>query len=516
MKSFRRATRLGDLLVAGSGAIGTALPAGFSVAEGPPVPGPAPLDERLVQAIWNEQLLKSDVLVTLDKRPVRVFDPGQWNGEAGPDFKNADIAIGGQRFRGDVEIHVNASEWEKHGHHRDFDYNGVVLHVVLYRDDDRVADELHNGAVAPRLALEDFLEPDLDTIRQTLSGEDFFLAARSAEQGPGCHLEVARVADGRLCELMEEAGRERLEVRVERYGHQAASTSMDQAFYQALMASLGHKGSKTLYFLLARRAPLDDLRLVLRHTPPAERSLAIEVILLHVSGLVAAEPAECDGETRAYLERLQGAWRQYERFFLDRLIPPTRRWMTGTRPVNFPMRRIAGMARFLAYTGFEEGLTAAVAALVRGGAARSPRAAKDFQREIKALTAAFEAQDCSYWSNHYTLGGKPAAKPMALIGEDRALSMVFNAVLPMMLLYARHMGDDVLEKFVWRLHGNFPALQANSITKFMRERLFGAGPARPGLNFRLEHQNQALIHIYQECCSNGDLTCEQCVFRRLG
>ena len=139
----------------------------------------APMDERLVQAIWNEQLLKSDVLVTADGRPVKVFDPGQWNGEAGPDFRNADVAIGGQRFRGDIEIHIYATEWERHGHHRDFDYNGVVLHVVLHRDDDRIADDLHNGSMIPRLTLEDFLEPDLETIRLSLAGEDYFHAQRS-------------------------------------------------------------------------------------------------------------------------------------------------------------------------------------------------------------------------------------------------------------------------------------------------------------------------------------------------
>src|SRR5690606_4932805 len=126
----------------------------------------------------------------------KVFDPGQWNAEAGPDFRSADIAIGGQRCRGDIEIHVHASDWDRHGHQNDFDYNGVLLHVVLFADDNRTADDLHNGNVAPRLALEDFLEPDLETIRMTLADENFFYAQRSTELGPGCHVEVARMEDG--------------------------------------------------------------------------------------------------------------------------------------------------------------------------------------------------------------------------------------------------------------------------------------------------------------------------------
>ncbi len=514
----------------------------------------APLDERIVQAIWNEQLLKSDVLVTADGRAVKVFDAGQWNGEAGPDFRNADVSIGGQRFRGDVEIHVYATDWEKHGHQRDFDYNGVVLHVVLYRDDALTRDELHNGSQVPRLVLEDFVEPDLETIRLSMAGEDFFHAQRSPEVGPGCHLEVARVEDGYLCELMDEAARERMETRVERYAHQASTSSLDQALYQALMTSMGHKGGKTLFFLLARRAPLDDLRLVLRNVPAEELPQTLEAILLHVSGLAshraAARPAVdmlaeagegdsgCEGmggvegadpgagagtgagagvedwETAAYITRMELVWGRYERFFADRVIPPTRRWMTGIRPVNFPTRRIAGMARFLATAGFHGSLTGWFADMLRASAGRGPRTAKDFKKEVQLLMEPLLAGDLSYWSHRYTMGGRRTEKPMALIGEERALSMLFNAILPVMLLHARHMGDDVMEKHLWRIHDNFGSLQANTITKFMRARLFGAGPARPGLNFRLEKHNQALIHIFHQCCSDAGLTCEECVFRQ--
>src|SRR5690606_18395389 len=120
-----------------------------------------------------------------------------------------------------------------------------------------------------------------------LAGEDYFHAQRTPEQGPGCHLEVARVQDGYLCELIGEAARERMETRVERYALQAANSSLDQALYQALMTSMGHKGANTLFFLLARRAPLDDLKLLLRHVPVEELPLTLEAILLHVAGLAS-------------------------------------------------------------------------------------------------------------------------------------------------------------------------------------------------------------------------------------
>lgn len=474
----------------------------------------APLDERLVQAIWNEQLLKTDVLVTADGRPVRVYDAGEWNGEAGPDFRGADLEIGGQRCRGDVEIHVYAGDWDKHGHQRDFDYNGVILHVVLYRDDARAHDDLHNGGYVPRLVLEDFLEPDLQTIQQTLSGEDYFYAARDPELGPGCHLALARLTDGQLCDWLNELARQRMKTRIARYTAQATSASLDQALYQALMTSMGHRGGKTLFFLLARRAPLDDLHMILQQTPAEELPEALECILLNIAGLAShrTQP-NLDPESAAYVAQMDKNWSHYGRFFADRVIPPTRRWMTGIRPVNFPSRRIAGMARFLAATDFHGNLCDWMADVFRASAARQPRTAKDFKREINLLAALFVEQDASFWSNHYTIGGRPSKAPMALIGQDRALSLIFNAILPMMLLYSQHMGDDLLEKHLWRVHDHFPALQENSITRFMRQRLFAGGPDRRGVTFRLEAQNQALIHLYQECCANANLTCDNCAAR---
>lgn len=475
----------------------------------------APLDERLVQAIWNEQLLKADVLVTADGRPVRVFDAGQWNGEAGPDFRGADLQIGGQRLRGDVEIHVYAGDWDRHGHQGDFDYNNVVLHVVLYRDDLRAHDDLHNGGYVPRLVLEEFLEPDLQTIRQTMAGEDYFYAARNPELGPGCHLELARLTDGQFCDWLTELARCRMKSRMERYRAQLGTVSLDQVLYQAMMTSMGHRGGKTLFFLLARRAPLSDLRLVLQQKAAEELPEALECILLNVAGLAShrTQP-DLDTESAAYVARMDKNWTHYGRFFSDRIIPPTRRWMTGIRPVNFPSRRIAGMARFLASSDFRGDLCGWMADVFRTSAARLPRSAKDFKREIAVLQAMFVEQDESFWSHHYTIGGKPSRGPMALIGNDRALSLIFNAVLPVMLIYSEEMGDDVLEKYLWRLHDHFPALQENSITRFMRERLFPGGLSRRGVTFRLEAQNQALIHLYQECCSNTELTCENCAVRQ--
>lgn len=93
---------------------------------------PEPVTERHVQAIWFDRELRPEGLFTADGEMLTVIHPGDWNLEAGPDFKNAVLEVGRdhRRLAGDVEIHLSPSGWEAHGHGRDGAYSNVVAHVT--------------------------------------------------------------------------------------------------------------------------------------------------------------------------------------------------------------------------------------------------------------------------------------------------------------------------------------------------------------------------------------------------
>jgi len=80
--------------------------------------------------IWQHQWLAQESLVTEDGQAVEVIHPGRFNDEEGPDFRDAIIVIGRELSRGDIEVHLKADDWQEHGHHRDANYNRVILHVV--------------------------------------------------------------------------------------------------------------------------------------------------------------------------------------------------------------------------------------------------------------------------------------------------------------------------------------------------------------------------------------------------
>lgn len=476
------------------------------------------VDERLVQAIWHEQLLRSDRLVTCSGKPVRVVEPGDWNGESGPDFRHAELEIDGRRIRGDVEIHLNAADWERHRHDRDFEYNSVVLHAFLWRDDTRAFDPLHNGGCVERIELASAIDPDLETVRRSLSGDDYPLHER--EISAHCAALAAHNDENSMRRFFVAAGRERIEEKIARFAAHAHGETDDQVLYQAIMTAMGHKGGKTLFFLLAKRTPIEELKVYLKQVDYAQLATALEAMLLHVANLVpqveAAGDGSCagpalDAEAQTHLDQLHRWWSELAGYFEDRVIPPTRRWFGGIRPVNFPTRRIAGVARLLAGYEFRNGLLKRFADATLQSMARQPRTARDFKREIAQLSLIFSSQGDSFWSRRFTWTGKKSARAMQLIGDDRAASVFFNALLPMLLLHARRGGNAALEEYLWRIYEHFPALPENSVTRFMVRRLFG--DTRPKwLDPKFEKWNQALIHVFHDCCNNNALTCDDCCF----
>ena len=92
------------------------------------------MTERLLQFIWQFQYFNKGELATLQRENLQVIFPGQYNTNQGPDFLEAKIKIGNTTWAGNIELHFKTSDWEKHNHHNDHNYNNVILHVVWEHD----------------------------------------------------------------------------------------------------------------------------------------------------------------------------------------------------------------------------------------------------------------------------------------------------------------------------------------------------------------------------------------------
>src|SRR5579875_3768719 len=123
-------------------------------------PGAAPripLRERDLARLWEAGTLPPAAIVTQDGTPLQVVYRGRPNSGAGPDFRDAVIALpDASLLHGDVELHLLASDFRRHGHDRDPAYGRIILHL-LYRADDGATTALPGGERARVAALEPWL-----------------------------------------------------------------------------------------------------------------------------------------------------------------------------------------------------------------------------------------------------------------------------------------------------------------------------------------------------------------------
>jgi len=128
----------------------------------------AAIKESLLAQAWQQQLAGREALVTAGGDTVEVLHPGRPTNDCGPDFRDALIAINGKRpLQGDIELHIDARDWRAHGHHKDPNYDRVILHVAL-RSNGILASPLCGGGRAPVVALAQRLNGSTEELRRQL------------------------------------------------------------------------------------------------------------------------------------------------------------------------------------------------------------------------------------------------------------------------------------------------------------------------------------------------------------
>ena len=94
------------------------------------------ITEDFLHYIWKNRLFLLPLYLSTGEE-VEVLDVGQHNRDSGPDFFNSKIKIGKTVWAGNVEIHIRSSDWFRHGHQDDRNYQNIILHAV-YQDDEEI------------------------------------------------------------------------------------------------------------------------------------------------------------------------------------------------------------------------------------------------------------------------------------------------------------------------------------------------------------------------------------------
>lgn len=423
--------------------------------------------EELMQYVWLHRLWPPGVMHTVDGRALTVIDPGRLNTGSGPDFFNAKVKIGDQMWAGDVEIHVRASDWHRHGHDGDRAYDTVVLHVVG-RDD--VPIRRRDGEIIPQL-----LMPCSPTLREKYAG----LVSR-AELDMPCAAEIALTSSLHIGDWMTSLLLERLYDKVDRINKLLKRTSGDweTVCFATVARGLGFGINAEPMERLAMSLPLPIL---FKHS---DSRLALEALMLGRAGLLDDVGDNLsDDSYPAMLKR--------EYLFLAAkfgLSPcDSFGWKTARmRPGNSPCRRIAMLAAMV-YGGFR--MLADIIAVTDDDSAR-----RLFSTEIGG-----------YWASHNNLnspasGADSPALPSRL-SRASIDSLVINVVAPVIMAYGLAHGDDDAPARAVALLEQLPP-ESNYIVTMME---------RAGLKARDAASTQALIQLRRCYCE-----ARKCLYCRLG
>ncbi|MGD0781007.1 MAG: DUF2851 family protein [Dehalococcoidales bacterium] len=434
---------------------------------------PPVVTEKQVLEIWQGSLQGRLDLKTVENEPVRVVYPGRRNDDRGADFRDAIINTGGERLKGDIEIHVKTSSWWTHQHHLDPAYNRVILHVV-YQNDTVRALVLENGFKVPTLALCDYIGSNCGASIPPL------IPCR----GAGYRWNIRLMAS-----ILDEAGEARFFARAAGFREIIAQSGAGQALYLGIMTALGYSKNKEAMAELASRLLLQELEAPLIAVPDSEQLAWCQSWLMGMAGLLPSQrlgykPLSICIED--WEEKLEKIWAEGGM----RACLSIKDWHSyKVRPGNHPVRRIAAMS-YLLLRYRQKGLLSGL---------------EDRLKEVKAdsgahfLEQALLVKPDSYWGCYLDFGIPAVGAPPALLGKERAADIIVNVLLP--FSYARGLAEQG-EK-VLSLYRGYHAPAENTLIKHMRQQL--------GLGRYLidtARRQQGLIHIYQTMCLEG--RCDVC------
>ncbi|MCG2676836.1 DUF2851 family protein [bacterium] len=470
---------------------------------------PERVSERLVRCIWLDQLIKKNRLKTLDGRRIKVISPGWWNTGEGADFRQAEIEIEGKRLKGEIEAHVYTSDWKGHGHHRDPRYGKVILHIALWDNRNKKFIRDIKDRVIPQLILSPYLSNDLEILKESISPEKYPLAS-SADFGP-CYPEIKEADPGKITQFLNLAGDARILEKAEYFRRRADSVGWEESLYGGIMIGLGYKGLKGEFLELAQRVTIKDIRGILQKATVKEKVKSLQALFFGVSGLLPEVPQKgYDRESTRYLQKLRKLWERMPKRFQTRVMEPQGWRSLQMRPANLPSRRIAGVSHLLASYSNRNIFNLFKKAIINQ------------KILLQYLLRVFNPEEENYWSYRYTWGGRRKKRPVRLIGKERVVIILVNALIPAMLAYARKKEDRGLEEILHRIYTSQPSSGNDRVTKFVTHHLFGKKKInKEALRFAQEpcfftpfknsarHQ-QALYQIFNDYCGNEKVGCTHC------
>ncbi len=200
--------------------------------------------------------------------------------------------------------------------------------------------------------------------------------------------------------LIEAAAVYRLHRKRRAFLTSADRLGMEESFFHSLAEGMGYKNNKIPFLLVAERVGWERAR-------KAEG----ESLLFGVAGFLAARDFD-DAEEEDARACMRSLWEQWWdlRDSSSRLVLPREAWtFAAVRPANHPHRRMAALYK--------------IAHLLP----RLLDSAKNAEPET--FTRLLTSISHDFWNRHASVACEKLARPIAMVGKDRALDLAMNVLV---------------------------------------------------------------------------------------
>ena len=408
------------------------------------------MSESFLHYIWQCQYFNKEALATSAGEEIRVFKAGILNTDAGPDFSEAKIRIGNIEWAGNVEIHINSSDWISHKHNQDNAYENVILHVVWNNDKEIVRKD---GSSIPTVELKEIVEDSL--IR------GFKKLINSPHSIP-CSQSFSQIDSITRLSMLDKALMQRLETKAEVVSELVSRNKGDweETFYQTLARNFGFKVNADPFFQLAKSLPYKIIQ------KQSSNLHQIEALLFGQAGML---------ETKTKDEYHSLIYREYQLLKVKYSLATSRlnaaQWkFLRLRPANFPTLRIA---QFAALLFSQKNIFSKILEL-------------DSYQSLKMI---LEVAQSEYWQIHYRFG-KKALEKVPCLGESSFQNILINSVVPFFVAYGKAKDDTSYLDRAMSFLEHIPA-EKNKITRAWGEL---------GISVKTSFDSQALIEQYNNFC----------------
>lgn len=413
------------------------------------------MKEDFLHYLWKFKKFDALNLRTFNDEEITIINVGQYLELAGPDFFNAQITIGNQKWAGNVEIHLKSSDWYVHHHELDSAYENVILHVVWEHDTEIYRS---NNIEIPVLELKKYVDPSAIQNYQSLMAPKSWIF---------CEKQIKEVDEFVFKNWQERLFFERLERKSKPIFDLLAQTSQDweAVLFSLLARNFGLNTNGEAFFKMAQSIPFSIIR---KESFEVEN---LEALFFGLAGLLDSEK-----EDNYYKDLKFRYFYLLHKYQLEHLMADQVQFFKH-RPDNFPTIRLSQLAN-LYHT--HQNFFSKISTL----------------NSLKNSVQVFQIGVSPYWESHYQFDKESPIKKKMLSKSFVDLLMV-NTIIPLQFAFAKSQGKEITEDLINLLNGLNPEKNA-IIDKF----------SSFGIVSKNAFDTQSLLQLKKEYCNKS--RCLEC------